>query len=57
MILEKSFYDQKLKTLLGNWMIVWLNAKETIPMNNENLVSVELNKKRITVNPIKGMID
>ena len=33
------------------------NKNFYIPMNNENLVSVELNKKKIIINPIKGIID
>ena len=28
-----------------------------IPMNKENLVFVDLDKKKITVNPMKGIID
>ena len=33
------------------------NKKIYIPFNDENLVSVNLNKKQIIVNPIKGIID
>ena len=28
-----------------------------IPMNEDNLVSIDLDKKKIIVNPIKGIID
>ena len=42
----------------GDLLEVTMNNKNFyIPMNNENLVSVELNKKKIIINPIKGIID
>ena len=52
-LLNKAFYDQKLKPLLAQWMIVWLNAKETIPMNNEKLQEYILVGKKASEDVLK----
>ena len=45
-LLDKSFYTEKLKPLLAQWMVVWLNSTETMPINNEKLVQYLLVGKK-----------
>ena len=43
----------------GNLMEIKNNSKKTfyIPMNKDNLINVDINKKKILVNPIKGLLE
>ena len=43
----------------GDLMEIINNGKKTIyiPMNEDNLINVDIDKKKILVNPIKGLLD
>ena len=43
----------------GDLMEIINNGNKTIyiPMNEDNLINVDIDKKKILVNPIKGLLD